>query len=34
MYQDPARWGMTLQTYIQLTMLVNHLSSTVSALYY
>lgn len=29
MYQDPARWGLTLQTYVQLTMLVNHLSSTV-----
>ncbi|XP_029688352.1 thymidine kinase 2, mitochondrial-like isoform X2 [Takifugu rubripes] len=26
MYQDPARWGITLQTYVQLTMLVNHLS--------
>lgn len=32
MYQDPARWGITLQTYVQLTMLANHLSSTVSAL--
>ncbi|CAF89803.1 unnamed protein product, partial [Tetraodon nigroviridis] len=31
MYQDPARWGLTLQTYVQLTMLVNHLSSTVAS---
>lgn len=31
MYQDPARWGITLQTYVQLTMLVNHLSSPVGA---
>ncbi|XP_034465381.1 thymidine kinase 2, mitochondrial isoform X3 [Hippoglossus hippoglossus] len=28
MYQDPERWGITLQTYIQLTMLDRHLSST------
>ncbi|XP_053291652.1 thymidine kinase 2, mitochondrial isoform X4 [Pleuronectes platessa] len=27
MYQDPERWGITLQTYIQLTMLDRHLSS-------
>lgn len=27
MYQDPERWGITLQTYIQLTMLESHLSS-------
>lgn len=27
MYQDPERWGITLQTYIQLTMLDGHLSS-------
>lgn len=26
MYQDPTRWGLTLQTYIQLTMLDRHLS--------
>nr|XP_029497136.1 thymidine kinase 2, mitochondrial-like isoform X1 [Oncorhynchus nerka]XP_029497137.1 thymidine kinase 2, mitochondrial-like isoform X1 [Oncorhynchus nerka] len=30
MYQDPTRWGITLQTYIQLTMLDRHLS-TISA---
>uniref|UniRef100_A0A8C7WI50 Thymidine kinase 2, mitochondrial n=1 Tax=Oncorhynchus mykiss TaxID=8022 RepID=A0A8C7WI50_ONCMY len=30
MYQDPTRWGITLQTYIQLTMLDQHLS-TISA---
>ncbi|XP_029030919.1 thymidine kinase 2, mitochondrial isoform X4 [Betta splendens] len=28
MYQDPERWGITLQTYVQLTMLDRHLSST------
>nr|XP_020463208.1 thymidine kinase 2, mitochondrial isoform X2 [Monopterus albus] len=27
MYQDPERWGITLQTYIQLTMLDRHLAS-------
>ncbi|XP_029926074.1 thymidine kinase 2, mitochondrial isoform X2 [Myripristis murdjan] len=27
MYQDPMRWGITLQTYIQLTMLDRHLSA-------
>ncbi|KAL6461323.1 hypothetical protein MHYP_G00294670 [Metynnis hypsauchen] len=27
MYQDPARWGLTLQTYVQLTMLDRHLST-------
>ncbi|XP_028812900.1 thymidine kinase 2, mitochondrial isoform X3 [Denticeps clupeoides] len=27
MYQDPARWGITLQTYVQLTMLDRHLSA-------
>ncbi|XP_040905994.1 thymidine kinase 2, mitochondrial isoform X1 [Toxotes jaculatrix] len=27
MYQDPERWGITLQTYVQLTMLDCHLSS-------
>ncbi|KAM9847610.1 thymidine kinase 2, mitochondrial [Aulostomus maculatus] len=27
MYQDPQRWGITLQTYIQLTMLDGHLSA-------
>ncbi|KAM8738108.1 thymidine kinase 2, mitochondrial isoform 1-T1 [Acanthopagrus schlegelii] len=27
MYQDPARWGITLQTYVQLTMLDRHLST-------
>lgn len=32
MYQDPARWGLTLQTYVQLTMLLNHLSPTVGEL--
>ncbi|XP_048118667.1 thymidine kinase 2, mitochondrial isoform X1 [Alosa alosa] len=26
MYQDPTRWGITLQTYVQLTMLDRHLS--------
>ncbi|XP_016892934.1 thymidine kinase 2, mitochondrial [Cynoglossus semilaevis] len=26
MYQDPERWGMTLQTYVQLTMLDRHLT--------
>ncbi|XP_069030798.1 thymidine kinase 2, mitochondrial isoform X2 [Embiotoca jacksoni] len=30
MYQDPQRWGITLQTYVQLTMLERHLS-TISA---
>lgn len=24
MYQDPSRWGLTLQTYVQLTMLDRH----------
>ncbi|XP_034040642.1 thymidine kinase 2, mitochondrial isoform X2 [Thalassophryne amazonica] len=28
MYQDPQRWGITLQTYVQLTMLDTHLSVT------
>ncbi|XP_042358719.1 thymidine kinase 2, mitochondrial [Plectropomus leopardus] len=28
MYQDPERWGITLQTYVQLTMLDRHLSAT------
>ncbi|XP_036391266.1 thymidine kinase 2, mitochondrial [Megalops cyprinoides] len=27
MYQDPSRWGITLQTYVQLTMLDRHLST-------
>ncbi|KAJ8249412.1 hypothetical protein GJAV_G00234520 [Gymnothorax javanicus] len=27
MYQDPSRWGLTLQTYVQLTMLDRHLSA-------
>ncbi|XP_051816079.1 thymidine kinase 2, mitochondrial isoform X2 [Acanthochromis polyacanthus] len=27
MYQDPQRWGITLQTYVQLTMLDRHLSA-------
>ncbi|XP_074531785.1 thymidine kinase 2, mitochondrial isoform X2 [Halichoeres trimaculatus] len=27
MYQDPDRWGITLQTYVQLTMLDRHLSA-------
>ncbi|XP_063044886.1 thymidine kinase 2, mitochondrial isoform X2 [Engraulis encrasicolus] len=26
MYQDPSRWGITLQTYVQLTMLDRHLA--------
>lgn len=26
MYQDPTRWGLTLQTYVQLTMLDRHVS--------
>lgn len=30
MYQDPLRWGITLQTYVQLTMLDRHLSAVVS----
>lgn len=32
MYQDPMRWGITLQTYIQLTMLDRHLSAIVGIL--
>ncbi|XP_070697078.1 thymidine kinase 2, mitochondrial [Pempheris klunzingeri] len=28
MYQDPERWGITLQTYVQLTMLDSHLSTS------
>ncbi|KAM4729175.1 thymidine kinase 2, mitochondrial [Anableps anableps] len=28
MYQDPHRWGVTLQTYVQLTMLEKHLTAT------
>lgn len=32
MYQDPQRWGITLQTYVQLTMLDRHLSAVVSVL--
>ncbi|KAJ8400447.1 hypothetical protein AAFF_G00395710 [Aldrovandia affinis] len=28
MYQDPTRWGLTLQTYVQLTMLDRHLCTT------
>uniref|UniRef100_A0A3B5M613 Deoxynucleoside kinase domain-containing protein n=1 Tax=Xiphophorus couchianus TaxID=32473 RepID=A0A3B5M613_9TELE len=32
MYQDPQRWGISLQTYIQLTMLDKHLSAMVSSL--
>ncbi|XP_022624775.1 thymidine kinase 2, mitochondrial isoform X1 [Seriola dumerili] len=31
MYQDPERWGITLQTYVQLTMLDRHLSSVVNS---
>uniref|UniRef100_A0A3P8WRS1 Thymidine kinase 2 n=1 Tax=Cynoglossus semilaevis TaxID=244447 RepID=A0A3P8WRS1_CYNSE len=31
MYQDPERWGMTLQTYVQLTMLDRHLTPMVSS---
>ncbi|XP_076019981.1 thymidine kinase 2, mitochondrial isoform X3 [Genypterus blacodes] len=27
MYQDPTRWGLTLQTYVQLTMLDRHVSA-------
>lgn len=27
MYQDPERWGLTLQTYVQLTMLDRHMSA-------
>ncbi|XP_029306302.1 thymidine kinase 2, mitochondrial isoform X2 [Cottoperca gobio] len=27
MYQDPERWGITLQTYVQLTMLDRHMSA-------
>ncbi|MGH0126170.1 UNVERIFIED_CONTAM: hypothetical protein FKN15_026139 [Acipenser sinensis] len=29
MYQDPQRWGLTLQTYVQLTMLDQHISPIV-----
>lgn len=32
MYEDPERWGITLQTYVQLTMLDRHLSTIVSLL--
>lgn len=32
MYEDPTRWGLTLQTYIQLTVLDHHLSTIVSVL--
>ncbi|XP_049927085.1 thymidine kinase 2, mitochondrial isoform X1 [Epinephelus moara] len=31
MYQDPQRWGITLQTYVQLTMLDRHLSGVASS---
>ncbi|XP_029962989.1 thymidine kinase 2, mitochondrial-like isoform X2 [Salarias fasciatus] len=31
MYQDPERWGLTLQTYVQLTMLDRHTSTTEAA---
>ncbi|KAJ3610403.1 hypothetical protein NHX12_022495 [Muraenolepis orangiensis] len=27
MYQDPTRWGLTMQTYVQLTMMERHLSA-------
>ncbi|XP_028665463.1 thymidine kinase 2, mitochondrial [Erpetoichthys calabaricus] len=30
MYQDPARWGITLQTYVQLTMLNHHISPVIA----
>ncbi|XP_076856755.1 thymidine kinase 2, mitochondrial isoform X2 [Brachyhypopomus gauderio] len=30
MYQDPERWGLTMQTYVQLTMLDRHLSTVSS----
>ncbi|MFT7816782.1 thymidine kinase 2, mitochondrial [Arapaima gigas] len=30
MYQDPARWGLTLQTYVQLTMLDQHVTTMTS----
>jgi hypothetical protein len=29
MYEDPTRWSLTLQTYVQLTMLQNHLKPQV-----
>lgn len=32
MYQDPERWGITLQTYVQLTMLDTHLAAMVTLL--
>ena len=32
MYEDPSRWSLTLQTYIQLTMLEHHKKETVSLL--
>ena len=30
MYEDPTRWALTLQTYVQLTMLEQHEHQTVS----
>ena len=30
MYTDPARWSLTFQTYVQLTMLQSHLQAQVS----
>ena len=29
MYEDPSRWALTLQTYVQLTMLQRHLQPQV-----
>lgn len=33
MYQDASRWGLTLQTYVQLTMLEQHIQPQVSVKY-
>ncbi|KAG7272451.1 hypothetical protein CRUP_031378, partial [Coryphaenoides rupestris] len=33
MYQDPSRWGLTLQTYVQLTMMERHLNGLVGSLH-
>lgn len=33
MYQDPTRWGLTLQTYVQLTMLDRHVSPMACTVY-
>lgn len=33
LYEDPSRWGLTLQTYVQLTMLEQHQKKTVKLLF-